>query len=252
MTNLLGSIESYWTRRAPSYTEVIHANLSGSWESIWADELISHFPGGQEKTLQVLDIGTGPGFYAIILASRGYQLTAVDYSEGMLEEARKNAGDLAGKIDFQRMDAHHLDLEDESFDVIVTRNLTWNLADPRQAYRDWKRVLRPGGVLLNFDANWYSYLFDAAKQSEFQQDRHNTAAAGLPDHNGYQESDLMEDISRRLPLGKRYRPEWDVKTLRDLGFSSVGADTTVGDRVWSEEEKINYASTPGFLICAVK
>ena len=125
---MLSSIQQYWNRRAPSYTEVILKNLAGQWESVWANELIRNFPEG--KGLRVLDIGTGPGFYAIILAKRGYQVTAVDYSEGMLEEAKQNAGTLADRITFRQMDAHHLDFPDNSFDVIVTRNLTWNLADP--------------------------------------------------------------------------------------------------------------------------
>ena len=142
---MLSSIQQYWNRRAPSYTEVILKNLAGQWESVWANELIRNFPEG--KGLRVLDIGTGPGFYAIILAKRGYQVTAVDYSEGMLEEAKQNAGTLADRITFRQMDAHHLDFPDNSFDVIVTRNLTWNLADPVRAYADWQRVLVPGGVM---------------------------------------------------------------------------------------------------------
>ena len=93
--------------------------------------------------MRVLDVGTGPGFYAIILAERGYRVTAVDFSEQMLAEARQNAGSLGEKIRFLRMDAHSLDLPDESFDAVVTRNLTWNLTDPVRAYREWKRVLRP-------------------------------------------------------------------------------------------------------------
>ena len=81
MAELLSSIGQYWTRRAPSYTDVIKKNLTDGWEQVWADELISHFPDGRDRPLRVLDIGTGPGFYAIILARRGYEVTAVDYSE---------------------------------------------------------------------------------------------------------------------------------------------------------------------------
>ena len=153
MAELLHSIGQYWTRRAPSYTDVIKKNLADGWDQVWADELISHFPDGGDRPLRVLDIGTGPGFYAIILARRGYDVTAVDYSEGMLQEAKRNAGALADKIRFARMDAQKLAFADGSFDAIVTRNLTWNLPDPAGAYREWMRVLRPGGALVNFDAN---------------------------------------------------------------------------------------------------
>ena len=252
MAELLHSIGQYWTRRAPSYTDVIKKNLADGWDQVWADELISHFPDGGDRPLRVLDIGTGPGFYAIILARRGYDVTAVDYSEGMLQEAKRNAGALADKIRFARMDAQKLDFADGSFDAIVTRNLTWNLPDPAGAYREWMRVLRPGGALVNFDANWYAYLFNEDKQQEYQRDRTNARLAGVEDHEAYAETDMMEGISRMLPMGRLRRPQWDMDTLNALGFSAVNADTSVGKRLWNPEEKINYASTPGFMVWATK
>ena len=114
------------------------------------------------------------------------------------------------------------------------------------------RVLRPGGVLVNFDANWYAYLFDEERQQAYRRDRLNTRLAGVEDHEAYAESDVMESISRGLPMGRLRRPQWDVDTLNALGFSAVRADTTVSRRLWNPEEQINYASTPGFMVCAVK
>ena len=252
MDNLLHENRSYWDRRAPSYTDVIRKNLADDWDAVWADMLISRFPEGRRENLRVLDIGTGPGFYAIILAARGYDVTAVDFSENMLAEARRNAGALAEKIDFRQMDAHALDFPDGSFDVIVTRNLTWNLSDPFRAYKDWLRVLRPGGAALIFDADWYGYLVDADKQRAWDEDRENVRRTAHEDHDAYPDSRRMEDISRRLPMTARLRPQWDLDALHGLGCASVTAITDVGERVWSREEKLNYASTPGFLIHAIK
>lgn len=93
------------------------------------------------------------------------------------------------------MDAHSLDLPDGSFDAIVTRNLTWNLERSQDAYADWRRVLRPGGVMLNFDAGWYSYLFDDHKVAEVRKDRDRVAELGVIDFNDYSEGARMEDIS---------------------------------------------------------
>ena len=252
METLTRELIGYWDRRAPSYTEVIQKNLEGEWDRRWADMLISRFPKQENGPLRVLDVGTGPGFYAIILAERGFEVTAVDYAENMLAEARRNAGALASRITFRQMDAHSLDLPDGSFDALVTRNLTWNLADPERAYGEWLRVLRPGGVLLNFDANWYAYLVDREKEAAFRLDQENTRVYGVFDHNSYEESDRMEDLSRSLPMTRRKRPEWDLKTLAALGCASVTAETDISREVWSREEQINYASTPGFLIRAVK
>lgn len=252
MSTLTSTIEQYWTRRASSYTEVVRKNLADGWDCKWADELIRNFPKAEGRTLKVLDIGTGPGFYAIILASRGYDVTAVDLSEGMIEQAKHNAGSLAEKIRFFKMDAQELSFPDNEFDVIVTRNLTWNLPDPVKAYGEWRRVLRDGGVMLNIDSNWYAYLFDDEKKCEKLADRENVLNSGFEDHDSYDESWLMENISRTLPMGKLPRPQWDAVTLLDLGFKDVSADTTVSSKLWSREEMLNYASTPCFLIRAVK
>ena len=252
MSTLTGTIEQYWTRRASSYTEVVKKNLAEGWDSKWADELIKNFPKTEGRYLKVLDIGTGPGFYAIILASRSYDVTAVDLSEGMLEQAKANAGELAEKIRFLKMDAQTLEFPDNEFDVIVTRNLTWNLPDPVKAYGEWRRVLRDGGVMLNIDSNWYAYLFEEEKKNEKQAERDCTVQAGVADYESYDESWLMENISRTLPMGKLPRPHWDAVTLLNLGFKNVSADTSVSRRLWSREEMLNYASTPCFLIRAVK
>ena len=252
MSELDREIVAYWDRRAPTYTDVIEKNLEGVWDGVWADMLISRFPAGRPEDLRILDVGTGPGFYAIILAERGCRVTAVDLSENMLAEAKQNAGLLAERIDFRRMDAQALEFPDESFDVIVTRNLTWNLPDPVRAYREWHRVLRPGGAALIFDANWYAYLVNDEKRQAYEQDRENIRNSDYEDHGAYAESHIMEEISRHLPMTARRRPQWDLVALLDLGFRYVSADVDISRHVWNDEEKINYASTPGFLIRAEK
>ena len=63
------------------------------------------------------------------------------------KEAKKNAGELAGSIRFLEGSAEALDFEDEAFDVVLSRSLTWNLPHPDKAYAEWTRVLKPGGLL---------------------------------------------------------------------------------------------------------
>ena len=52
----------------------------------------------------------------------------------------------------------------DSFDVVFSRNLTWNLPEPKKAYQSWLSVLKSGGLMLVFDANWYTYLIDDDKR----------------------------------------------------------------------------------------
>ena len=157
-TMILEENRSYWTDRAAGYSEVSKLELSTAQRQKWKDclyeELARQFPERTMERLRVLEVGTGPGFFAILLCELGCDVTAVDLTPAMLEEARKNAGVLADEIHYMEMNAEALNFPDESFDAVVSRNLTWNLPHPDRAYAEWVRVLKPGGLLLNFDANW--------------------------------------------------------------------------------------------------
>ena len=250
---ILAENKEYWTGRAAGYSEVNQLELATKQRETWRDclrsEIARRFPDRAPETLRVLEVGTGPGFFAILLCELGFDVTAVDLTPAMLAEAKKNAGALAGSIRFMEMNAEVLDFADSVFDVVVSRNLTWNLPHPEQAYAEWARVLRPGGLLLNFDANWYAYLFDDAARRAYDRDREISAAQGVWDQNVGENFDVMDDIARRLPLSGVRRPEWDLAQLRALGLRAE-ADETVWQRVWSEEEKLNFSSTPLFLVRA--
>ncbi len=252
MKDLLSEIESYWTTRAEGYSEVNHKELNGMQRGAWLEVLKSQFPEKAKGELKILDIGTGPGFFPVILAEAGYRVVAVDYTQEMLDTARKNAGELCGNITFYKMDAQNLEFEDELFDVVISRNLTWNLKDPERAYREWCRVLKPGGRLLNFDANWYGYLYDEEKRQSYEEDRKSVESENLDDHYLCTDIDRMEKIALQMPLSAINRPSWDRKLLKGNGFASVAVDTEIWKRVWSQEEKLNYHSTPMFMISAVK
>ena len=79
----------------------------------------------------------------------------------------------------------------------------------------------------------------------------NSAEQGVGDQNVGENFDVMENIARRIPLSNTQRPAWDIDILTALGLS-VRADEQVWQRVWSPEEKINFASTPMFLIMAAR
>ena len=252
---ILSENKSYWTGRAASYSEVNQLELATQQRQKWSDclhaEIARQFPDRAPESLRVLEVGTGPGFFAILLRELGYDLTAIDLTPAMLAEAKKNAGELAGEIQWMEMNAEALDFADASFDVVVSRNLTWNLPHPDRAYAEWARVLKPGGLLLNFDANWYAYLFDDEAQAAYDRDRANSAEQGVWDQNVGENFDVMEDIARRVPLSNIRRPDWDLALLRALGLRAE-ADGQIWQRVWSEEEKLIFSSTPLFLVRARK
>ena len=248
---LLEEIRSYWNNRADGYSRVNQEELHSEQKEKWKEVLLEQLPKKEKDQVQILDIGTGPGFFAILLAEEGYQVTAVDYMEQMLQEAKSNAADLADQISFKRMDAQNLEFPKETFDYIVTRNVTWNLEHPKRAYREWQRVLKPGGKILNFDANWYAYLYDDKLKLGYEQDRQRAKEEQVEDY--YEGTDIawMENIAKQVPLSPLKRPKWDLDVLKKIGFD-CWADETIGERVLSDAEKINYQSTPVFMVCAVK
>ncbi len=252
--SILDENREYWTGRASGYSKVNRLELSTEQRQRWQDclskELTRHFSGRPLAGLHVLEVGTGPGFFAILLRELGCEVTAIDLTPAMLAEAEENAGKLADEIRFMEMNAEALSFADESFDAVISRNLTWNLPHPDRAYAEWARVLKKGGLLLNYDANWYSYLFDEGAQAAWDRDRQSSAEQGVWDQNVEAEGedfDVMEDIARRVPLSKIPRPAWDLDRLSSLGLQAE-ADEEVWQRVWSEEEKISFASTPLFLV----
>lgn len=247
---ILSQIEHYWTGRAEGYSQVNRHELATGQDQVWFQEIERHLPKKQD--LKILDVGTGPGFFAILLAQEGYDVTAVDYTEAMLEQAKKNAGALAERIRFMKMDAQNLDFPDGTFDVVISRNLTWNLEQPEKAYAEWMRVLREGGKLLNFDANWYHHLFDEEKRRAYEEDRKQVETLQMEDHYTCTDIDAMEAIARQIPMSRTMRPAWDLKVLKACAGKYVQADEKVWKRVWDQTEKINYASTPMFLVSAVK
>ena len=150
------------------------------------------------------------------------------------------------------MDAQKLEFADNTFDIVISRNLTWNLEHPDVAYSEWVRVLKAGGRLLNFDANWYGYLYEEEQRKAYENDRKNVESNSLDDHYLCTDIERMERIALQVPLSKIHRPQWDVKTLRNTGLMGIHTDTEIWKTVWSEEERLNYQSTPMFMVTGVK
>ena len=249
---MMKRIISYWTKRADSYSKLNVEEFGWGMNEKWLEAMESMFPDKPKEDIRILDIGTGPGFFSILLAEAGYFPDAIDCTEEMLKEARKNAGEHAKDISFALMNADSLDFEDDTFDVIVNRNLTWVLEDPCKCYEEWLRVLKPGGKLIVFDANWYHYLFDEEAKKAYQADREAAAREAVIDYNMGDEFEVMEAIAFELPISQKPRPAWDRDMMLEIGYSSVDLCPDIWKTVWTRAEKINYSSTPMFRIAATK
>lgn len=222
----------YWTLRSHDFGTIRKNELGNAMGRRWQEELEAALP--PRDHLRILDVGTGTGFFAILMAHLGHQVTGIDLTPAMLEEASAMAASLELDIDFRQMDAQALDFQDDTFDVVLSRNLTWTLPEPEKAYAEWHRVLKPGGLLLNFDA-------DYAENVRSESTQNCSVAPDSPyGHVGMTEALVEENnaITLAMDVGQK-RPEWDISILKKLGFADFRTDLTVGQRVLGPADLVN-------------
>ncbi len=247
----------YWDERSTSYFKGVAGELSDERRGAWVrlfDALVEERPDGNIP--RVLDLGCGPGFFSVIFAARGFEVSAIDMSAAMIERARQNleAESLADRVECYQGDFTSLPFADNMFDLAVARNVTWLMRDPEAAYAEWLRVLAPGGKLLVFDANWYYYLASPEADAKRKACPKGDALEGWDEEAQAtsDEEERCEEMTRKLPLSSVLRPAWDLETLARLGASSVRADEGVWRDLWTESEQVCYAYAPLFLVEAVK
>ena len=127
--------------------------------------------------------------------------------------------------------------------MVISRNLTWTLPHPQEAYREWQRVLKPGGLLLNFDGNYGKADFTGKGEK----------TSGKP---------CTQTDCRRSDAGVRGNqrsagdqlscaPAWDVTALGEAGFEQIKLDLGISKRIYIEKDEF-YNPTPLFCIAATK
>lgn len=243
MASLSSRVENYWSKRAQDFNTVRRNELENEISNRWLEVFHHYLPAN--KTLNILDIGTGTGYFAILLSREGHSVTGIDLTEAMIEEARITAKDYHVSPTFIQMDAQSTSFNDNTFDVIVTRNLTWTLPDPQAAYKEWYRILKKGGLLLNFDANYADNVRDQRQKDSY------ISSSDIYGHCGIT-SDLQkenDDITLSMPCSIHHRPDWDIKLIKEIGFSEYSTDLNLGKKVLKDHD---LTDAPLFLIKAQK
>jgi demethylmenaquinone methyltransferase / 2-methoxy-6-polyprenyl-1,4-benzoquinol methylase len=134
-----GAVESMFDRIAPVYdamNRVMTAGLDQRWRRLTASAAVR--PGDR-----VLDACCGTGDLAVAGARAGGRVVGLDFSERMLERARRKAPE----VEWVRGDLLELPFEDASFDAATVGFGVRNVADLERGLRELRRVLRPGGRL---------------------------------------------------------------------------------------------------------
>lgn len=128
--------EAFWDEAADGYiasAEPFTALFCGD-----AAQLAAIEPG-----MTLLDVATGPGALALAAARAGARVTAIDFSQTMVDRLTDRVGALLIKA--HRMDGQALDLPDASFDRVCSVFGVPLFPDWRAGFREIVRVLKPGG-----------------------------------------------------------------------------------------------------------
>lgn len=221
-------VRTGWNISAQGYSQFVSDEFQDGTAELWRAELqralspITHTPN---HTLRVLDVGTGPGMFAILLAQDNWHVTAIDTSPKMLEQAQRQAHIHQVQFNTHTMQAHALDFAAESFDAIVSRNVIWTVADPAAAYAEFFRVLKPAGRVLVYDGDHLADLRQAKdSQNQTQETPHKTyfKQCDKQDLSFNPEAyDQARGWRTQLPLAQHPRPQWDTDTLQSIGFGAV-------------------------------
>ena len=128
----------------------------------------------------ILEIGTGKGYFAVALAQQGYNFFSVDVSDKEQKFARLNAEHLGvtKQIDFRIENAQHLSFENNSFDIIFSVNMIHHLTNPSKVIDELIRLVSfEGKIILSDFSKEGLQVVDQVHRSEGR--RHGTTKTTL-------------------------------------------------------------------------
>lgn len=239
----------YWDKGAAVYDEIVNTEFETDTYDHWKTILNNLLSGKQN--LKILDVGTGPGFFGVLLSRMGHQVTAIDSSPEMIAKAKKNAEKYNCNIKVIETDIIEYKTE-KTFDIIISRNVTWFLYNPVAAYQNWHRMLNDGGQVIVFDANWNLFLSNPQEAALYRQAKKEAFEQGFLPYREEKDIEEGDQLALTLPLTYVRRPEWDREMLKFIGFSKIQVHEGFDSNFYSTGEKILNRHRPMFVIVAEK
>jgi ubiquinone/menaquinone biosynthesis C-methylase UbiE len=167
---------------------------------------------------RVLDVACGPGLVACEFAGHAGQVTGIDITPGMIEQARALQRDRnLQNISWQVGDVLPLPFPDARFDVVVTRYSFHHFLDPAAVLAEMIRVCRPGGRVMVVDVVMPEDKVDAYNRLEILRDPSHVKALALHE---------MEELIGRSGLSSVrtgwYRFETELEEMLSRSFPGPG------------------------------
>lgn len=167
---------------------------------------------------RVLEVGVGTGL-CLPLYPRHCAITAVDLSDGMLQQARARVQAAAlDHVVLARMDAARMAFADDSFDVVVAAYVVTAVPDYRSVMREMVRVCKPQGRLILLNHFTHDSRLIAACEK---------AISPLCRHIGFRTDLAVTDVIDGWPLrverDERVRPMGLWHAVECVNRKSIGA-----------------------------
>lgn len=145
---------AFWDSYAATFDEEPDHGLRDPVVRVaWADLLLPLMPPAPAS---VVDLGSGTGSLAVLLAGAGHDVRGVDLSGEMVAAARRKAEAAGVAAEFVVGDASAPPFPASSCDVVLARHVVWALPDQDAALARWVRLLKPGGRLVLVEGRWSS------------------------------------------------------------------------------------------------
>jgi demethylmenaquinone methyltransferase/2-methoxy-6-polyprenyl-1,4-benzoquinol methylase len=141
--------------RYDAFTRLFSFGMDASWKR----EALVTIVGGAGQATRALDLACGTGDLAVAIARAlpNAQVTALDASPRMIDEANRRLmpgaidAAIGGRVVTMVGDMTAIDLPTASVDLVTAGYGVRNVPDPRQAVREMARVMRPGALLVTLD-----------------------------------------------------------------------------------------------------
>ena len=199
--------------------QVLNARSGGAnWADSVAGDMERHYSPGRtlEATTRaivqlldlgdVLDVASGDGVLAELLAPRSRSIKCLDISQRVVDAGKKRLRSFSN-VSFELGDMHQLPVADESFDTLLLMHALTYTRQPDKVFSEAARVLRPGGRLLAVT---------------LQKHQHKNSVAAYNHVNlGFTESQLrklcnkagLEPLNIQLSAVEKRTPNFEVLTL---------------------------------------
>jgi ubiquinone/menaquinone biosynthesis C-methylase UbiE len=164
---------------------------------------------------RVLEIGVGLGTDHLQFARAGASVTGVDLTPQCIELTAQRFEQEGQDSDLRVMDAEHLEFPEDSFDCVYSFGALHHTPAPERAFREIRRVLRPGGAFIGALYARYSIFYAALRIERliYREYRHETLNERL--------ARIEKSMTGAAPPVRLFSGLELRRTLRDAGFETA-------------------------------